>query len=621
MRQTYAPSLAPDGSSIAYLVREGGYPYAVRCTLDAGGLGVEREVGLPATGTGPVTRVLHSPDGEWIACEVSPRGSERLTTWIVATDGASGTARMLHTSDDVKTTLVEWDGNRLAMDAVTADGITEARSVDPRSSTYRVLDRRTDSLLVAAEGGHALMRVGPRGSRELLLTTPDGRWLPLLPPDPGSMTERGVILPATGAGEDELAVIVCSDHGGDRQRILRLGVTGEQVTATELIASPEADVDEFVISEDCTTAAVLWNQAGVSALELLTLDEHQAVLMRRPVELPGLVASDLTITGDGRLLALTVEGPNLPRSVEVMYTDIGQVDSLDPERAARLAERARASDLPELVHYTARDGLELSGWLYRGYGPTEGAEGAADPQPVHIHLHGGPEGQSRPVDHDILTALTDSGVTVFTPNIRGSKGHGRAFQHADDRYGRLAAVKDVVDTAQFLIDAGVADPARISLGGRSYGGYLALLTGCLFPGLFAAVVDACGMTSFETYFAGTEPWLASAAYPKYGYPLHDRELLRQISPLNLVEHLDSPVLFIHGDGDTNVPPTESGQMADALRARGVEPRVLIVEGEGHQFVRPESRRTIARTMLEFLGELGIADRCDLSRFDDSGTRG
>ncbi len=615
MRQTYAPSLAPDGSSIAYLVREGGYPYAVRRTVDDEGVGTQREVRLPTAGTGPVTRVLHSPDGEWIACEVSPRGSERLNTWIVPTDGPASAARMLHTSDDVKTTLVEWDGSRLAMDAVTADGVTEARSVDPRSSTYRVLDRRTDSLLVAAEGGHALMRVGPRGSRELLLTTPDGRWLPLLPPDPGSMTERGVILPAAGAGDEDLAILVCSDHGGDRQRILRLGVSGQQVTSTELLANPDADVDEFVISEDCSTAAVLWNQAGVSHLELLTLGENQTMLTRRPIDLPGLVASDLTITGDGRLLGFTVEGPDLPRAVEVIRTDIGQAESLDPDRTARLVERGRGGDLPELVHYTARDGLELSGWLYRARGQDSAGEPGGEPQPVHIHLHGGPEGQSRPVHQDILAALADSGVTVFTPNIRGSKGNGRAFQHADDRYGRLAAATDVADTAQFLIDARVADPDRISLGGRSYGGYLALLTGCLFPGLFAGIVDACGMTSFETYFAGTEPWLASAAYPKYGYPMHDRELLERISPLNQVHHLDSPVLFIHGDGDTNVPPSESEQMAQALRARGGEPRVLTVPGEGHQFVRPESRRLIADAILDFLSGLGMVQHCDLTRFD------
>lgn len=110
------------------------------------------------------------------------------------------------------------------------------------------------------------------------------------------------------------------------------------------------------------------------------------------------------------------------------------------------------------------------------------------------------------------------------------------------------------------------------------------------------------MTSFETYFARTEPWLASAAYPEYGYPMHDRELLDRISPLSLAEDVDSPVLLIHGREDTNVPPSESTQFEKALRARGLEPTLLLVEGEGHQFVRPDSRTLIASTMLQFFAD-------------------
>lgn len=603
MRQSYAPSIAPDGSSIAYIVRDGGYPTAVRCPVDGTTIGEPSSIYLPVEG--PVTKVLHSPDGNSIACEVAPRGSERTVTYIVA-DSDDGIMRPkpLHIGDDLRSTLVEWDGRRIAMDAFTGSGINEARSVDARFGTFRVLDRRTDAKLISAEGGHALIMVGPRGNRELLLTSPEGRWLPLLPPDSGSLTDAGTILPRHAEAND-LTVIVRSDHQSERMRLLRVDISHETTTVMELISSPDADVDEFVVSEDCSTAAVLWVQTGVSLLELFTLDEDLNVTSRRSLELPGMVASGLSITEDGSVLALTVEGPHLPKTVQLFNTAIGQDDS-EPKRTL---ESPRWGNVPELVHYPARDGVELSGWLYT----PDNAE--AGPGPVYIHLHGGPENQSRPVCNDILTALTDSGVSVFTPNIRGSMGNGRMFRHADDRYGRLAAVRDVVDTAQFLVDAKVADPAAMVLGGRSYGGYLSLLTGSLYPGIFTGLIDACGMTSFRTYFASTEPWLASSAYPEYGYPIHDKELLERISPLNVAAQLDSPVLFIHGDGDTNVPPTESAQMRDALEARGVQPRFLNVLGEGHQFVRPASRALIARTMLEFLGELGMVSEMNMQRFD------
>lgn len=620
MRHTYGSSLAPDGTAIAYLVRDRGYPKAVQVQLTADGLGPERIVDLPVDG--PVTRVLHSPDARWIACEVSPRGTERLETWLVSTDPTVPGATRLQLSGDAKTVLVEWDRDKLAMDAITADGITEARLVDPDTGDYTVLDRRTDSLLVSAEAGHALMRVGPRGSRELLLVNPDGTWRPLLPPEPGAMTDAGTILRNHGTDTETrtggpVTVVLATDHGSQRRRVMRVTVDGDRVEATELLGTPDSDVDEFVISEDLSTAAVLWNVNGVSALELLTLGEEQQVLVRRAVELPGMVASDMTITDDGELLSLTVEGPNLPPTVEILRTSTGKIEPLDPERTRRIAERSQENYIPELVHYVARDGLELSGWLYHGVGKHgDGEHGDGGPRPVYIHLHGGPELQSRPVNHDILTALVDSGVTVFTPNIRGSSGAGRSFLHADDRYGRFAAMDDVADTARFLVDSGIGDPGRMVLGGRSYGGFLSLLVAARYPGLFRGIVDACGMTSFDTYYRSTEPWLASAAYPKYGYPFHDAELLREVSPLQRAKDISDPVLFLHGEWDTNVPESESLQMRDALGARGVATRFLRVPGEGHKFVRPKSRRLIAAGVLDFLVSLGVVDAPNLAPLDE-----
>ncbi|RAV33236.1 alpha/beta hydrolase family protein [Corynebacterium heidelbergense] len=613
MRHTYGPSLAPIGGRIAYIVRDGGYPYAVLADLTEDGVGPERPIRLPMEG--PVTKVLHSPDGKWIACEVSPKGSERLETFIVPTDPEqqdAAEAKSLRNTFDAKTTLVEWDHHLLAMDAVASDGVTEARLVHPETSRYKVVDRRSDSLLVAAEAEYSLMRVGPRGNRELLLTTPNGDWIPLLPPEPGAATEEGRIFLLD---PETLVVFLATDHGAQRRRIVRLTIDlpsspPRRSGVEELIASPDADVDEFVISEDMSTAAVLWNQDGVSILEVLILGADQRVMVRRTVDVPGMVAFGLSITDDGSLLSVTVEGPNLPPSVEILRVDGARVESCNPQRAQRLEERTAAVEAPELVHYTARDGLELSGWLYV----------APDPSPrgtVYIHLHGGPEGQSRPVNHDCLTALVDSGVTVFTPNIRGSKGNGRAFLHADDRYGRFSAIDDVADTVQFLIDAHLAQRDAILLGGRSYGGYLSTLAAARYPDLVVGVVDACGMSSFETYYESTEPWLASAASPKYGYPMHDAELLMEISPLYKADQVLAPVLLIHGGNDGAVPIGESQQLRDALvEARGGDDGVefLVLPEEGHQFVVPASRELIATRMLEFFRGLGLVDRVDLSRF-------
>ena len=130
--------------------------------------------------------------------------------------------------------------------------------------------------------------------------------------------------------------------------------------------------------------------------------------------------------------------------------------------------------------------------------------------------------------------------------------------------------------------------------GRSYGGYLILAVLVNFPGLFAAGVAVCGMSDFRTFFADTEPWIAAAAVSKYGDPVRDADLLRDLSPMTRIDRLDAPLLLVHGANDTNVPAGESEQVAQALAARGVPHGHLVLAGEGHDFLGRDNAET-ART--------------------------
>ncbi|PRC59244.1 S9 family peptidase, partial [Mycobacterium sp. ITM-2017-0098] len=65
--------------------------------------------------------------------------------------------------------------------------------IDPSAGTTTVVDRRSAGRLVDSWAGASLIRVGPRGYRDLIML----RGLTetaLLPYDPGSTTDTGVIL-------------------------------------------------------------------------------------------------------------------------------------------------------------------------------------------------------------------------------------------------------------------------------------------------------------------------------------------------------------------------------------------------------------------------------------------
>ena len=588
IRHTTSPYLSPDGSMLACVVTERtGYPRAVQRPLGPGGLdgaGPERDVELPVNG--PVRRVMYSPNGKWLACEVAPDGGERERIWLVTTDPQDRDVYPVSTFGDATVQIVCWDGDLLAVTAFDSEGLAEGRLVDPETGESTVVDRRMGGALVHARDGAALFRVGARGHRELLRIVPDGRWWPLLPVDTGSTTDAGVIL---DAGDDDrpMRMLVRSDHSAERTGLLAVEADEESSESWPVAFRDDADLDRVEVSLDRSTAVLLWNvRGGLSEIEVLDLTRGRPRVIDRP-PLPDVVASAPSLTADGRLLALTVQSLDQPPRVAMYDVENRRWTGRPPEQP---------DPAPELVQFTARDGLELSGWLYR-------PEGGEEPGPTVVHLHGGPEGQSRPVYNDIARRYLDIGVTYFLPNVRGSTGSGRFFSHADDRYGRFAAIDDVEDSLLHLIDEGIADPRRVVVSGRSYGGYLVNATLVRHAGRWCGGIAACGMSDLQTFYRTTEPWIAAAAHPKYGNPLQERELLREASPLRRFRKIDVPMLFVHGLHDTNVPLSETEQAVEALEARGVPVDVLLFEDEGHEFVKLANRQLLGDRVVEFCQEV------------------
>ena len=329
--------------------------------------------------------------------------------------------------------------------------------------------------------------------------------------------------------------------------------TADGVSYHVLAERPGCELDEFAVSDDLSTVAMLWNIHGASELQIL---EYADNTLHDPIPLPGMVASELSISAGGSMLAMTVEGPSNPPTVELVDPRTREWEPVDREPSS-----GPLSAEPTLESVTARDGLQFTGWLFR---PPDGVETIG----AMLFLHGGPEGQGRPGYNEFFPGLLEAGICVFLPNVRGSGGFGRTFMHADDRERRFAAIDDVADAVRFLVDNGHVPTGRVACCGWSYGGYLTQAALAFHPDLFAAGISICGMSDLNTWYRNTEQWIAAAAYPKYGHPISDRDLLEQLSPLPRAHAVTAPLLLVHGLNDTNVPPSESEQMCDALRALG-----------------------------------------------------
>ena len=606
VRAIYGASLSPDATAFAHLIDDAGYPRAVQRFLRGWRASSSRDVELPVEG--PVSRVIHSADGQWLACEVAPSGGTRSQIWVVTTDPDDRMARRIDGEDDGTAELISWDGTRVAAILTGEDGVGISCLIDPADGRRIVLDRRSGGRLVDAWAGAALIRVGPRGYHELIMLHGLTE-IALLPADPGSTVADGVILDdhhprrirygpdgeATelyqpGAdGSGYVRALLRSDNGCEHARLLEVTATPDGVSYYVVAERPDCDLDAFAVSDDLSTVALLWNLQGRSELQIL---EYADDTLSEPIPLPGLVASELSISAGGSMVALTVEGPSAPRTVELVDPRSRQWEPIDREPSCGpIIPGFSAATAPATI--TARDGLSLNAWLYRS-AAGNGAGGAV------VYLHGGPEGQARPGYSEIFARLVDDGISVLAPNVRGSGGFGRTFVHADDKEKRFGAIDDVADCARFLVDNGLADPGRIACAGWSYGGFLTLAALTFHPELFAAGVSICGMSDLTTFYRHTEPWIAAAAYPKYGHPVNDRELLEELSPLRRVDALTAPLLVVHGAKDTNVPVGESEQIVEALRRAGRDVRYLLFSDDGHGIVKRENRAALAGAISDWL---------------------
>ncbi len=623
VRTNYGASLSPDATAFAHLVDDGGYPRAVQRFLRGWRASSSRDVDLPVEG--PVNRVMHSADGYWLACEVAPDGGSRSQIWVVTTDPDDRAARRIDRwpagSTEGTAELIGWDGTQVAAILTGDDNVGSSCLINPADGTTTILDRRSGGRLVDAWAGAALVRVGPRGYRDLIMLRGLTEFA-LLPYDPGSTTDTGIILddqnprrlrsglegetfalyqPAkvygpngtngtdgtngTNGTNGYVRALIRSENGADHARLLEVTTTADGVSYQVLAERPGYELDEFVVSDDLSTVALLWNINGASELQIL---EYADCTLHEPIPLPGMVATELTISAGGSMVAMTVESPDKPRTVELVDPRTREWERIDREPSS-----GPLSAEPTLETIIARDGLEFTGWLFR-------PPGGVDPIGAMMFLHGGPEGQGRPGYNEFFPPLLEAGITVFLPNVRGSGGFGRSFMHADDREKRFSAIDDVADAGLFLVDRKLAPAGRIACCGWSYGGYLTQAALTFHPQLFEAGISICGMSDLNTWYHNTEPWIAAAAYPKYGHPVSDRELLDQLSPLLRAHALTAPLLLVHGLNDTNVPPSESQQMFDALRALGRTVEQLLFEDDGHEVDKRENRAVLVKAMSEWL---------------------
>lgn len=589
-RNAYGPAFSPDGQYLSFLTDITGVAevWSVPVDLQAAPQWPEQ---LTFRGE-RVSGLVYSPTEPVMLVAADSGGNELDQLYTLSQNGAAFGALTHQAKVMHRNGIWSPDGKRIAY---------ASNERDPRYFDIyeRVMESGQTRLLWQQDSTNFPATYSPDGQQILVQRAHSNIFSQLFLLDVVSGEARA-LTPDTAEGPS-LYIHVCwkassngfyvtSNRGLD---FLSLGWFDLKSTELTYLREDNWDVEHLTGSVDGKRLALCFNEDGYSRLELF--DVSQGWQERRALPLPPLpkgVIMDTCWSRDGKRLALTLLSACTP--MDIWIWDLEQQVLWQATRSSRGGIPNEGFVEPSLVHYPTFDGRQIPAFLYLP------PERPARDLPVVINVHGGPEGQARPIFNSINQFFVSQGYAVLSPNVRGSSGYGYTYMSLDDVRKRMDSVADLQHAALWLRESGLADPTKIVVMGGSYGGFMVLSAITTYPDLWAAAIDIVGIANFVTFLENTHPWRRKLRECEYGSLENDREFLEQISPIRHVERIITPLFVIHGANDPRVPVGEAEQIVAALRERKVPVEYLRFADEGHGLVKRANRLIAYPAAVSFL---------------------
>jgi dipeptidyl aminopeptidase/acylaminoacyl peptidase len=437
-----------------------------------------------------------------------------------------------------------------------------------------------DGRLIATEG------LSVNRSRLWLVNLADGARREIVPLGASDTVAYG----GARFSADGRSLYVTTDQDSEFLRLARLDLTSRRLTV--LTPRIEHDVVAFEPSDDGRTIAFVVNQDGRFALYLLDTATGRS---RRVSGVPLGIIGGLHWHHMRNLLGFTLSTIRSP----------GDVYVLDPAR--QILTRWTESETggldtstlpePELIRWTSFDGREITGFYYRPPAKFTGK------RPLIVDIHGGPEGQALPGFQGRQTYfLTELGVAIIEPNVRGSTGYGKSFTKLDNGMRRLDSVRDIGALLDWIARQSDLDAERVMVTGGSYGGYMTLAVATMYDKRIRSSLDVVGISNFITFLTNTESYRRDLRRVEYGDERDPamRAFFEKIAPVNQTDSITKPLFVVQGANDPRVPRTESEQMVKQVRDRGKPVWYLLAKDEGHGFRKKANVDYLFYSTVEFV---------------------
>ena len=263
---------------------------------------------------------------------------------------------------------------------------------------------------------------------------------------------------------------------------------------------------------------------------------------------------------------------------EVYALETGSLRKLTSHNDALVAELNLVPT--EGVEFKSKDGTEVHGLLTK---PATYKVGT--PVPMILFIHGGPNAQDAHGFDFLRQWLATKGYAELNVNYRGSSGRGQDYAKAIAADWGHLEVEDLMAGVDDAVELGIADPNRLCVTGWSYGGILTDYSvassdryKCAISGAgVAAPMSFYGVDQYILQYDNEigPPWKNLQTYLKMSYPF-----------LEVDKRIHTPMLFMGGTADMNVPLIGGEQMYQALKSLGRPTELVVYPDQFHGFSRP-----------------------------------
>lgn len=279
---------------------------------------------------------------------------------------------------------------------------------------------------------------------------------------------------------------------------------------------------------------------------------------------------------------------------ELFVGDAG-LKKVQPAGAFNDWVKTRQLSLPEKHSFVNDKGLAVEYWVMK-----PAAYQAGRKYPVVLEIHGGPTAMWGPGEASMwheFQYFAAQGYGVVYGNPRGSGGYGQDFLRANINDWGTGPSRDVLTALDKTVAEGWADPAKLTITGGSYAGYLVAWI-ISHDQRFKAACSQRGVYDLATFFGEGNAW---RLVPNYfgGYPWEPavKAVLTRESPISYVDKITTPYILFHGENDRRTGFVQGEMMYRSLKVLGRPVEYVRHPGGTHELTRSGDNRQRIDQML------------------------